>query len=252
MDTLYAAIKDDLLAKIKNGTYAEGETIPSEVDLAKAYGVSRPTIRQALQILVNDGYLDRRKRRGTIVSSPSREDDRELPVLDRAALTGVQSFEDEIRAAGKTVRTMAILVKEEPSDAEVAAGLHVPLGSSVYKLVRLRYVDDVPNVFMENYIPCKLYPGFIADVDFSETRLYERMRDLGRPVKTVTRHLEVIKADASTSTLLDVPIGDPLFFFHTEGRDEAGNVVEYSISTYRGRSNTFEFTVAEPDVPPQG
>ena len=57
MATLYSSIKDDLLAKIKDGTYKEGDIIPPEVELAKSYGVSRPTIRQALQILANDGYI---------------------------------------------------------------------------------------------------------------------------------------------------------------------------------------------------
>lgn len=246
MDTLYASIKDDLLAKIKNGTYAEGETIPSEVDLAREYGVSRPTIRQALQVLANAGYLDRRKRRGTVVSNSNAEDTTDVLETDRSRVEGVQSFEDEIRATGKTVRTMAILVKRERADGEVAEGLHVAEGSDVYKLVRLRYVNDVPNVFMENYVPCNLFPLFLENTDFSETRLYERMRELGRPVKTVTRRLEVIKADASLSALLDVPIGDPLFFIHTLGQDAEGNIIEFSVSTYRGRSNRFEFTVAEP------
>ena len=70
MATLYSSIKDDLLAKIKDGTYKEGDIIPPEVELAKSYGVSRPTIRQALQILANDGYIEKRKRRGTIVTKP--------------------------------------------------------------------------------------------------------------------------------------------------------------------------------------
>ncbi len=61
---LYEDISNDLLAKIKDGTYQEGQRIPSEKDLAQDYGVSRPTVRQALQLLVDDGYLDRRRRRG--------------------------------------------------------------------------------------------------------------------------------------------------------------------------------------------
>jgi len=105
--------------------------------------------------------------------------------------------EGTARRREKTVRTMAILVKREQADEEVAEGLHVTEGSDVYKLVRLRYVNDVPNVFMENYVPCSLFPLFLENTNFSETRLYERMRELGRPVKTVTRRLEVIKADAS-------------------------------------------------------
>ncbi|QOY60435.1 GntR family transcriptional regulator [Thermophilibacter immobilis] len=240
METLYSSIKNDLLAKIKNGTYAVGDVIPTEVALAKEYGVSRPTIRQALQILVNAGYLDKRKRRGTIVMNPDlATSEPETPLGG----SGVRSFEDEIAAAGRAVRTLPILVKEEPADDEVAAGLRIAPGDPVYKLIRLRYVDDVPNVFMENYVPCALFPNF-TDCDFSQKRLYERMTELGHPVKRITRHLEVIKADSSISVLLDVPVGDPLFYFHTVGRDENDNIVEYSASMYRGSENSFEFEVA--------
>ena len=60
-------IQQDLLKKIKSGEYAEGQLIPKESELTDIYQVSRPTVRQAIQFLVNDGYLERRKRRGTIV-----------------------------------------------------------------------------------------------------------------------------------------------------------------------------------------
>lgn len=249
METLYTSIKDDLLAKIKDGTYGEGETIPAEVDLARDYGVSRPTVRQALRILTNEGYLDRRKRRGTIVANPNsgaaREGNFEFGTAPGAR--GVQSFEDSIQASGKQAKTLPVLVKEELANEEVAQGLGIEPGDAVYKLVRLRYVEGIPNVFMESYTPAALYPGFIDDVDFSQTRLYARMRELGRPVKRLRRRIDVIKADPSVSTILDVPIGDPLFLFHTRGYDAEGNVIEYSTSMYRGGMNSFEFSVADPE-----
>ena len=61
MSTLYLQIKDDLLKKIKSGEYKQNETIPTELDLAKQYQVSRPTIRHAIQLLVDLGYLEKRK-----------------------------------------------------------------------------------------------------------------------------------------------------------------------------------------------
>ena len=70
---LYDNIKEDILDKIKNGTYPIGETIPSELELAESYGVSRATVRQALQILAADGYVEKRRRRGTIVTKPKVE-----------------------------------------------------------------------------------------------------------------------------------------------------------------------------------
>ena len=58
MTTLYDKVREDLLEKIRTGAYPEGETIPSEPELAQIYGVSRATIRQALQILSDDGYVE--------------------------------------------------------------------------------------------------------------------------------------------------------------------------------------------------
>ncbi len=252
MGTLYTSIKDDLLVKIKNGTYAEGDIIPSEVDLAKAYGVSRPTIRQALSILANEGYLDRRKRRGTVVANPNAEARRHVaPDFGSHTMRGVQSFEDEITWTGKKVETMPIMVKEEPATEEVARALDIGVGASTYKLVRLRYVDGVPNMFCENYIRADLYPDLIEGVDFSKVRLYARLREAGRPIRMLYRRIDVIKADSSIAMLLDVSVGDPMFFLTTSGRDAQGNVVEYSVSTYRGDANTFEFSVADPGFYPQ-
>lgn len=250
--TLYISIKNDLLAKIKDGTYAQGDLIPSEVDLAKAYGVSRPTVRQALRILANEGYLDRRRRRGTVVADPNAYEHREgaVPDFEQVAHGGVRSFEDEISDSGKVVRTVPVVVKRESASAEVAKGLGLVEGSEVYKLVRLRYVDEVPNVFMENYVPCDLFPTFIDNVDFARQSLYGRMRALGHPVKLVRRHVDVIAADSSIAMLLDVSIGDPLFLFHTRGQDVEGKIVEYSVSTYRGGSNSFEFVVEDPESAP--
>ena len=62
----YKEIQNQLLNDIKTGKYSEGELIPKEVDLAQELNVSRPTIRHAIQNLVNAGYLERRKKRGTI------------------------------------------------------------------------------------------------------------------------------------------------------------------------------------------
>lgn len=237
MPALYSTIKDDLLAKIKNGTYKEGEVIPSEVELAKMYGVSRPTIRQALQILANDGYVEKRKRRGTIATKPK---------IAQGFTMSVKSFQDDMSKEGHTIRTMVILLKREQANEEVASNLGIQQGDEVYKLVRLRYVDEKPNVFVESYIPANLFPDFEAH-DFETQRMYGVMQECGHPVSQAHRRIEVIKAESSNATLLDVEVGDPLFLFHTVGRDADGRAVEYSIATYRGEDNSFELNVSRED-----
>lgn len=250
MSVLYEQIKDDLLLKIKDGTYAEGETFPSEVDLAKSYGVSRPTIRQALQILADEGYLDRRKRRGTVVisTSASVKDGRAVPSeFDAGTANGVWNLEDQTFLKDGNVRTLPVMVSEGAADEEVASALGVCPGEQVFKVVRLRYVGEEPDVFSESYVLACAYPGLIDGVDFSEVRLHERMQQVGRPLKSITRRIDVAKADAATAVLLNLPVGDPVFILSSLGRDVDGLAVEYSLSAYRGSTNCFEFRVTGPD-----
>ena len=232
--TLYDQIKDDLLSKIKDGTYPEGQTIPSELELAEMYGVSRPTIRQALQILVSDGYLEKRRRRGTVVTKPK---------VSQSFTMSISSFEDAMRLAGRLPKTKVLVFKRERANAEVEKHLELTRDQDVFKLVRLRYADNLPNVFVESYIPCTLYPG-LDSFDFNESRLYAAMDTCGNPVMTARRRLEVIKADGAAAALLDVEAGDPLLLFHTVARDANGTAVEYSVATYRGESNSFELNVS--------
>lgn len=232
--TLYDQIKDDLLSKIKDGTYPEGQTIPSELELAEMYGVSRPTIRQALQILVSDGYLEKRRRRGTVVTKPK---------VSQSFTMSISSFEDAMRLAGRLPKTKVLVFKRERANAEVEKLLELTRGQDVFKLVRLRYADDLPNVFVESYIPCTLYPG-LDSFDFNGSSLYAAMDTCGNPVMTARRRLEVIKADGAAAALLDVEAGDPLLLFHTVARDANGTAVEYSVATYRGESNSFELNVS--------
>ncbi|MCH3942222.1 MAG: GntR family transcriptional regulator [Atopobiaceae bacterium] len=230
---LYASIGDDLLSKILDGTYELGQTIPTEMELAASYGVSRSTIRQALQSLVSTGYLEKRKRRGTIVTRPK---------VDQSFAMGIASFEDDMRRLGRSASTNVIALKRTGAQGEVADALGLPQGQEVYKLVRLRSVDGQPNVFVESYVPALPYPG-LDEVDLERTSLYDAMDGCGRPVATARRRLEVTKADATTAALLDVEVGDPLYLFHTVARDEGGTPVEYSVATYHGQSNSFEFEV---------
>jgi len=232
---LYNDIRDDIYKKINDGTYPEGATIPSEIELSSSYHASRSTVRHALQLLVDEGYLERRKKRGTIVTRPK---------VDQFAATGIRSFAEEQANVGREIRTTVINFKRERANTEVSKALGLHGKSEVYRLVRLRYVDDRTNVFVESYIPCDLYPGF-DEYDFTTERLYGAMSDKGRPVVRAHRRLSVIKADSAMSALLDVAVGDPLILMHTIGWDETGAAVEYSIATYRGDDNVFDFDVVK-------
>ena len=228
----YIEIKDDILSKIQDGTYAPGEIIPTEQELSALYGVSRPTIRQALQILATDGYIDKRKRRGTVVCEPK---------IEQGFATQIRSFEEEMRSANKIARTRVILSAPALADDEVVSALGLEQGAHVLKLVRVRYADNLPNVFVTTFIPLDLYPG-IADIDFEHQSLYATLRAMGNPVVRAHRKLDVGGADTGTAAILSMEEGAPVFVFHTVATDVMGRPCEYSIATYNGATNSFEFT----------
>ncbi|MEI5990878.1 hypothetical protein A5881_002383 [Enterococcus termitis] len=232
---LYKKIEQDLLDKIKSGTYAENDLIPTELELAEEYNVSRPTVRQAVQTLVDAGYLEKRKKRGTIVKRPK---------IQQEFTKVIESFDSEMNRKGLVPKTKVIAFRKDTANEEVAENLEIPEGEEVYKLIRLRYAGEKPTVLVTTYIPRMIFKD-LEEVDFSTKLLYKTFDEKGYPVKTVSRRLDVIQADDTVSDLLDVEVGAPLFYFHTRGFAEGKVPVEYSISKYRGDTNSFVFEIKE-------
>lgn len=231
MDALYMMIKDELAKLIEHHVYKEGEEIPSEDKLAENYGVSRPTVRRAVQLLEEEGYVERRPYHGAVVCPPK---------IKQGFTSVLRSFDAEMRINDRTPHTRVIIARGARATGHVANRLEIAENTPVFKLVRLRYADECPNVIVETYVPLDLYPD-IAAVDFTTVSLYGYFESAGKPVVKAHRRLEIRSADANMAALLDIPVDDPIYCFATTARTEDGRVAEYTIANYRGRSNAFEF-----------
>ncbi len=231
--SLYQIIEADLMGKIQSGEYPEGSIIPKETELATKYGVSRPTIRQAIQNLANQGYLQRKKRLGTVVISPK---------IDQEFTQIIESFNHEMQRKGKSYKTVVVTFKKDVAGENVAKQLKLKATDDVYKLIRLRYADERPIVLVTTYIPYTLIPN-LNQYDFALESLYDVLGKERYPVLRIRRTLDVILADETSSDLLDIGVGSPLFYFHSLGYSVDQTPVEYSISKYRGDINTFVFEI---------
>ena len=133
--------------------------------------------------------------------------------------------------------------KKEKAEEEVCQKLNLSETEEVYKLVRLRYIDDQPNVLVTTYVPCRLFEH-LSDIDFEKESLYQTFHKEGRDITSIKRKLDVILADETCADLLDIKNGDPLFYFHSTGYDATHTVIEYSIAKYRGDRNSFVFELS--------
>ena len=230
----YRQITDDLLKKIQTGIYPINALIPKEIELATYYGVSRPTIRQAIQLLVNAGYLDRRKKRGTIV--------RQRKIVQEFTHV-IASYNQEMDNHGLIPMTKVIMFSTEIADTDICENLKLPSNSVVFKLMRLRYANDQPIVIVTTYIPYNAMPH-LNDYDFTKVSLYDTLAANNTAVTRIQRRLEVIKADETVAGLLNVKEHEPLFYFHTLGYTENSLPVEYSIAKYRGDLNSFNIDIS--------
>ena len=233
MQPKHELIKDDILDKIVSGEYEIGKIIPSEKELAEQYGVSRPTVSQAIRTLVTKGFLERKQRKGTIVISRK---------ITQEFTYNISSFNSEMLSKGVVPKTKIISIRKmEPSD-EVKDRLQLVENELVFQLVRLRYVDKNPVVIVTTYIPESYLPDFL-DYDFEKQSLYEVLDNNHYKVTSIDRTLEIITSDELSSTLLNVPQGDPLFYFKSIGKTKDDIYIEYSIARYRSDINTFNFKI---------
>ncbi|MDO5714645.1 MAG: GntR family transcriptional regulator [Tissierellia bacterium] len=228
---LYQMIYNDLLKKIKDNYYPIGSVIPTEFELAEKYQVSRPTVRRAIGLLADSGYVQRKKREGTKVIN------RKIP---QSFTHVIQSYNQEMEQKGLIPKTNVLGFSIENASTEVADALDIEVAAKVYKLIRLRFTNDAPIVIVTTYLPEKLLPG-LNKYDFRKESLYDTLENYNIFIEHIKRTLNVTGADQLTSALLDIGEGDPIFRFHSIGYARNGLAVEYSISMYRGDLNSFIF-----------
>jgi GntR family transcriptional regulator len=200
-----------------------GDAIPSERQLGLDLSVSRLTVRAALDELVREGYLVRRRGAGTFVAEPKV-----------AKGMDVTSFSDDMRARGLTPGSRTLDMREIPAGARLGRILHVSPSETVLAVKRLRLADGEPMAIELLHTRASLVPGLTAS-DLEVGSFYDLLADrYGLSIVGGTQTVEPTVTNEEESNALGVPLHSPALLFERVTRSTEGDVVEFTSSTYRG------------------
>jgi len=200
-----------------------GEAIPSERQLSTTFGVSRLTVRAALDELVREGLLVRRHGSGTFVSEPK--------IAQELTMT---SFTEDMLRRGMTPASRTLDLRIAPAGAHLGRLLHVSPSEPVVIIDRLRLADRETMAIETLHVRETLVPGLSAR-DLERQSFYELL--LERYDVDVVGGLQTIEPTVTNETesaALGVPLHSPAFLFERTTRSSAGEIVEYVRSIYRG------------------
>jgi GntR family transcriptional regulator len=197
---VYRRIADDIRGALETGSLGPGQRLPSELDLAQRYGVTRMTIRSALDPLERQGLVVRRRGAGTFVAE-------HVPLMRVDRLT---SFTEAVRAGGMRVGARMLAARVEPAEAEAAGALGVEPGVPVVRVSRLLDIDDLPTVVISSTVPAGRAPGLEA-AELPGGSLYAALRERhGIEPRRAAQRVSATKADAATAAWLELEPGAPV------------------------------------------
>ena len=229
---LYRQLQKQLREAIQKQVLAPNDSLPAERDLAEDLGVSRITVRKALDGLVSEGLLTRRQGAGTFVAARVEK-----------SFSKLSSFTEDMISRGRVPHSTWLSRSEGQVTPEESLTLGLSPGAPVYRFNRIRYADGAPMALEYSTVPAYCMPGPEA----VQTSLYEALEKSDhRPARALQR-LRAVLFTAEQADLLGVSPGDPGLLIERRGFLRDGRVVEVTQSYYRGDAYDF---VAELNAAP--
>lgn len=226
---LYAQIKGALQREIETGM-KPGEALPPEPELQKRFGVSRITVRRALDELVSEGLIVRQQGRGTFVREPQIAQE----------LARLETWADMIRHMGHEPKTVSCEMDRIEPSREIAATLGAEPGERVLRIRRLRYADDQPICLMTNYVREALVPD-VMEHGLVDDSLHATVIARGMLPAQAVDKVEARAASEGEAELLQIPAWSPLLQVTRIAYDPAGRPLY--IAVVANRADRYTYTI---------
>jgi DNA-binding GntR family transcriptional regulator len=228
---LYYQVAHELERAIESGELPAGTRLENEIALADHLGLSRPTVRRAIEYLVDRGLVVRKRGIGTQVVHPK--------VRRPVELT---SLYDDLTLHGKrpSTKLLSLDTVAAPESVVQAFGSGEPI--EVVAVERLRFAGDEPLAVMRNYLPAGLVD--LTRERLEETGLYALMRATGLRPHLASQSIGARAATSAEARLLGERRGVPLLTMQRTTFDASGRALEYGDHLYRASRYSFEFVLA--------
>lgn len=231
---LHEQLRKCLQDAITTGKLKEKTKMPTEEELCTRFDVSRPVVRQAYNRLIQDGYVERMRGRGTFVRSTNFRN----RFIDKQV-----RFADEMSACNRPYRTKMLRQEWIDYTPELFSKMELDQKDRCFHITRIRYVDEKPYVLVENYVPESLCPG-LERYNFEEDSLYDTLKSVyGESVLSAHRTIKAKTADEEFARLFGVPLGSPVLYVQNVSFDQMGRPVDYSKEYLDGGCQKIEFDV---------
>jgi GntR family transcriptional regulator len=227
---LYFQVSSRLEAAIRSGAIPAGARLENEISIGQRLSLSRPTIRRAIQEVVDKGLLVRRRGIGTQVVQGT--------VTRQVELT---SLYEDLQSGHHEPSTRVLAHENVAADEAVAAGLGVQPGDQVVYIRRQRSTDGTPVAVLENYLPSEF--ADISTAQLEEHGLYQIMRGRGVTIRVAKQKIGARRAHGDESELLDIDRGGPVLTMERIAFDNSGRAIEYGQHCYRPDMYSFETTL---------
>lgn len=216
---LYLLLQEQIAA----GAWASGERLPSELQLAAQYSLSRVTVRRALAGLARDGVIRKLPGAGTFVTKPANPPGVTGDLMDMLA---------HLAAMGRSSRVRLLSFSYVDAPPAVAEAMHLPGGARVQHAVRVRLAGDAPFSYLTTYVPEDIGRRY-SRRDLSRTALLELLERSGVTADRAEQTITASLAGPDTAAALGLEVGAPLLALTRIVFDASGRGVEYLIARYR-------------------
>lgn len=230
---LYVQLKNSLLAQISGSSFAPHQQLPSERELCEQFGVSRTTVRQAINEMIHEGLVYSRAGKGTFVSEPKISQ-------QLRTLTG---FSQDVTERGGAPSSQVLEARLIPATPDLAERLQVTLDAELVLLARLRLANGVPLAIETSYINHSFCPNILRH-DFAHESLYRTLQSeyqlrLVRAEQTIEAGL----ANAQELLLLQMHPPAAVLKMERLTMTDQDMRLEYTVSVYRGDRYKFRTTL---------